>query len=167
MTDEKRKKQFWARVGITSEEDNECWPWLGSPHHEGYGQTSYHAKWILAHRLAYFFDTGELDPDKVVCHDCNNKICCRPSHLYQATQAVNSQQAHDQGRAHTWPTKLNWDKVRDIRRRHDAGQATQKQLAAEYTVDQKTISDVINRKTWRRPGDTERPRWQRQRNRAA
>ena len=45
-------------------------------------------------------------------------------------------------------TKLSDEQVRDIRRRHDAGGVTMKQLAPEYGVSPSQVSNVIHRKCW-------------------
>jgi Mn-dependent DtxR family transcriptional regulator len=44
---------------------------------------------------------------------------------------------------HTWH-KLTVAEVKSIRERHAAGAATQQQLAAEFHVSQKTVSEIVN-----------------------
>ncbi len=46
-------------------------------------------------------------------------------------------------------SKLNWNIVRDIRRKYESGQYTQDALAFEYNVSQPTIFDIVNWNTWK------------------
>lgn len=46
--------------------------------------------------------------------------------------------------------KLTEDDVREIRRAHDAGDASYAELAARHGVTVHTVRDVVRRKTWRR-----------------
>lgn len=44
---------------------------------------------LLAHRVAWFLESGEIPQDKVIDHLCRVRTCCNPSHLDPVTQAEN------------------------------------------------------------------------------
>jgi hypothetical protein len=49
--------------------------------------------------------------------------------------------------------KLDWESVREIRRRYAAGNASQRSLAKEYDVAQAQIYHVVHHHTWKEEGD--------------
>jgi hypothetical protein len=53
--------------------------------------------------------------------------------------------------APSW-SKLTWDDVREIRRRHAAGGVTQRALCGEYGVTPATMCRLLQGKTWIKPG---------------
>jgi hypothetical protein len=90
------------------------------------------------------------------CHTCDNPPCVEPTHLWEGTPAENSRDRDTKGRGARGEgngrSRLNPDKVRDIRARylpgtnqHDSNIAA---LAAEYGVKPQAIRDVIHRRTW-------------------
>ena len=52
-----------------------------------------------------------------------------------------------------WITKLNEDKVREIRAKYASGHYSQRQLAAEYGITQCNIGRVVRREHWRHVKD--------------
>jgi hypothetical protein len=90
--------RFWRKVD-TSGGPDACWPWLGyvmrdelrSP--QGYGQ--FRPSGVLgrrlwkAHRFALFLATGEVPQGMDACHECDNTVCCNPSHLWWGTHQEN------------------------------------------------------------------------------
>jgi len=121
-----------------------CWKWMGSYSSNGYGQL-YIGKHYNTHRLSYYLHNNCEDiPDKkYICHKCDNKECCNPSHLYCGTPTENIKDTFDRGirkpkkEKAEQPTQLqgkgknftseqtkgennikailNWEKVREIR----------------------------------------------------
>lgn len=81
---------FWAKVQKTET----CWNWTAG-NVRGYGMSR---AWrddkysmILAHRLSYYAEHGELPDEMHVDHLCHNPSCVRPSHLRLATNKQNSE----------------------------------------------------------------------------
>jgi hypothetical protein len=86
-TAEQLLNRFWKNV----DKKQDCWLWTGSSH-KGYGWFYIGPKSDFAHRLSYYFSTGELVRSPFcVLHknSCNNKRCVRPDHLYKGTAKDN------------------------------------------------------------------------------
>lgn len=90
--------RFWRLVD-KSGGDDACWPWTGSPSTNGYGQFGIKSRKIPAHRLAYLFHFGHIDPALLVCHRCDNPPCCNPAHLFLGNHTDNARDMIAKGRA--------------------------------------------------------------------
>ncbi len=87
---------FWAKVARSDKDA--CWPWIGRYTRRGYGALTYHQRLWNAHRLAYTLTYGPIPDGMMVCHSCDNTLCCNPSHLWLGTNADNMHDAHVKGR---------------------------------------------------------------------
>ena len=88
---------------------------------------------------------------KNVLHRCDNPPCCNPAHLFVGTVADNNEDKrrksrHPHGVTHPL-AKLTEDDVRAIRGLYP--QMTQTAIAAQYGLDQTTVSEIVLRKKWR------------------
>lgn len=79
--------KFWSRVsrGLP----DECWNWLGAKSRGGYGNVRFQNKFYRAHRLAYELENGPFGDGLLVCHRCDNPLCCNPNHLFLGTPKDN------------------------------------------------------------------------------
>lgn len=166
---------FWSRV--KKGRDSECWPFLGKLSPSGYGIfTCTTLGERRAHRVAYILSKGNIPEGLCVCHSCDNRPCCNPSHLWTGTRKENMEDAVKKGR--TAKGEKNWhfgkrgplspnygkphpcrgekhnivtlteQKVREIRVRFSNGE-TQTALGIEFGVTQGAIHHLIKRHTWR------------------
>ncbi len=108
-------------------------------------------RYVVAHRISYELNCGEIPAGMVVCHKCDNPPCVRPDHLFLGTRQDNIEDMRRKGRAARgtkhFRAKLDPDKVRDIRRRHKDGEAV-KLIAKSLGVRPGTVYAVIDGKTW-------------------
>lgn len=92
------EQRFWSRVAKLP--GDRCWIWTGAKITDGYGRLeALGKKKVLAHRLAWFIEHGELPPvGMVVRHRCDNPACVRIDHLLLGTQKENIQDSMIRGR---------------------------------------------------------------------
>lgn len=105
----------------------------------------------MSHRVAYQVFVGPIG-DKHVLHDCDNKLCCNPDHLYLGTDAENGRDRAARGRIFKGgqPGELNGiakltnDNVRDIKTRR----LKNREFADLYGVTIDCIYKIAIGKNW-------------------
>lgn len=91
-------ERIWERIDIHG--PNECWPWTGPRHTAGYGQAHYANTSWPAHRLVWVLVKGDIPTGLLVCHSCDNKLCCNPNHLWLGTKSDNARDMVSKGLFH-------------------------------------------------------------------
>ncbi len=76
--------RFWSKVDMAKS----CWEWRGSST-TGYGTFSLNGRPHLAHRIAWILHNGEPPGDSMILHNCDNRLCCNPDHLYPGSHQNN------------------------------------------------------------------------------
>lgn len=152
-------ERFWSKVDKTPGQgpQGECWEWRAGQMERGYGVFWDGQKKVLAHRWAYAQEHGSVDADTEVCHTCDNPACVRPTHLFAGTHIDNMLDMREKGRAvaTVWTgetngrAKLDWPKVRDIRRRWSDGGVTKLQLARDNEVSDTLIRQILRNEIWK------------------
>lgn len=110
-----------------------------------------HSTWAQAHRVCWELIFGQIPPDKVVCHDCDNPKCVDPGHLFVGTPADNNDDKETKGRgnhparAANGRAKLTEAQVELIR----TSPLPAAVLARELGVGKSTALHVRNNDTWR------------------
>jgi hypothetical protein len=133
-----------------------CWNWQGIKNSNGYGRFSLSDKHRLAHKISFQMFVGEVPEGMNVCHSCDNRLCVNPQHLWLGTQSENLKDASAKGRMFRPDTngelngnsKLDWTKVREIRRLVAAGERKSK-VAQTFGVAHSTVNFIINNETWK------------------
>lgn len=72
-----------------------CWLWIGSFVAGGYGYMWFNGDHNRAHRVSYFWKTGEWP--EVVRHKCHNPACVNPDHLEGGSHQDNANDRVDRG----------------------------------------------------------------------
>jgi hypothetical protein len=152
--------RFWAKVDKRGVDD--CWPWTGTQHVANreytpmvYGSFSFRLdgkhKTINAHRLAWIIVNCQSPPAGwVICHKCDEPLCCNPAHLFAGTRADNQRDMQAKLRSGVLGTKnpkavLTEAQVLEIRRSTESD----KVLAERYRVQHWAISDARSGRHWK------------------
>jgi hypothetical protein len=125
-----------------------CWIWKGRIDLKGYGSLGGRHR---AHVYSYERFVGDKG-DLFICHECDNRACVNPNHLFAGEAKSNSLDMVLKGRSakgenHS-QSKLTSAQVSEIRKLRNQGY-TQKRLALLFSVSRKNISNIVNFQTWR------------------
>ena len=145
-----------ARVRTTG---TGCWEWQGALSTSGYGKIGVGSRLdgtkrvMPTHRLAYELSHGAIPTGLLVCHHCDNRICCNPDHLFLGTYADNMADMDRKGRRVNSPRPgegngravLSEADVLYIRESDERGV----DLAAKFGVCKSTITAIRKRRLWR------------------
>jgi len=141
------KERFLEKVD--KREPDECWKWKASIHHSGYGQFHRNGKVLAPHRVMWELITGPIPDGLCVCHTCDNRSCCNPSHLWLGTVADNNRDRDAKGRNPPHLSKLTWKEVRKIRRLYAIGGYTYEALGKKFGVSMSHIGKIVRYIHWR------------------
>jgi hypothetical protein len=141
--------KFWAKVDRRNAD--ECWPWLGAPDKDGYGQIwdGHAGKMKKAHRVSAELHHGQANGFNVL-HSCDNPSCCNPSHLSYGTALENqndkvakNRHAKGESQGHS---KLTEAQVAEIRNRASDGYRA---LCAEFQLAPSTVYRIWHGQAWK------------------
>lgn len=163
------QSRFWKKVAKSDED--KCWIWNGATNPKGYGLLGRGSRGMgneVAHRYSYMIHVGEIPSGMLVCHQCDNRACVNPSHLFLGTPKQNSEDMVNKRRHYMTvdPSKIRrgfkmpkGSIVRGMNQK--AAKLTdaiiplirdsllpQRVLAKQYNVSQATITRVKSRKIW-------------------
>lgn len=93
-----RKPQTKERFMTYVKKTSMCWIWIYHKDSKGYGCIWWNFKKKLAHRLSWELFKGPIPKGKFVCHQCDNPICVKPSHLWIGTAKDNAEDMVKKGR---------------------------------------------------------------------
>jgi hypothetical protein len=152
-----RSHLFWPKVAYGPE--SQCWEWKAAKDWDGYGffrvYINGQRRGARAHRVSYLLSGGELSPDQLLLHTCDNPSCVNPRHLTPGTCAENMRQKVDRGRMKPQhgeanpANKLTDDVVRQILAvLAKPDPPSQKEIGRQFGVSQMTISLLRQGKIW-------------------
>ena len=109
---------------------------------------------MRAHRYAAELASGEVPPESVAIHACDNPSCVRihPNHVSFGSQQENIADKVRKGRQAKGETNgravLTEEDVRNIRKRLYSGEAGYK-IAADYGIAPTNVTAIYHRRTWK------------------
>lgn len=148
-------------------DDRGCWEYLGGKDKNGYGQFWINdlRRSIPAHRAMYIAMNGQIPPNLVVCHKCDNPSCCNPDHLFLGTDNDNVQDRVKKGRSasgdqhgsRTHPEKIRRGEANnkckfpdtiivEIRELYTSGNFSYSQLSKKFGISKSQISNIVKNK---------------------
>lgn len=148
-------ERFWLKVDRRG--PDECWPWKGGRNKYGYGSCGYNERVTNASRVAFIMANPEIDVDGlVVCHKCDNPICCNPAHLWLGTHADNLRDCREKGRTryrygadhHRCSAKLTPNLVREAKRLYYQEGVSQSEIGRRWGVHSSVISRAVRGENW-------------------
>lgn len=141
-------ERFWSKV--EKRESDECWPWMGGGYGDGYGGFMIAGLGCIgAHRVAYALTNGTTPDGVFVLHRCDNRRCCNPAHLFLGDHSANMEDMANKGRS---TARLTPEEAIAIRALAGLFGWTETRLARRFKVEQKIISQLLARKTYRHVG---------------
>lgn len=147
------RERFEAKVDRSSGHGPRgvCHVWTGTKTRGGYGMIWRDGRMQLAHRVAWFLETGEWPTAKIL-HRCDNPPCVRFACLFEGTQAENVADCVAKGRARggdargerNGQAKLTADQVAAIRQ----ASGTLREIGDHYGVSESAVSMIRSGKRW-------------------
>lgn len=151
-------ERFWSLVSKDGKKidyvEGNCWRWLGSLNHNGYGRFWVNNKTISASRFSYELHFEPVKEGFFVLHKCDNPECTNPQHLFVGTLKENMEDMSKKGRCRDQLGEKNnmailtKKDVMEMRELYKTGNYTQKELAKKYGVALSTANQAINNKRW-------------------
>ena len=149
------KNRFYANILIN--DNSECIEWKGTMKSNGYGQfKTLNKKWFHAHRYSYELFIGKITKNMCVLHQCDNRKCVNPNHLWLGTKKDNTQDMINKNRKIILPlkgemngmSKLKEHDIKTIRSSYSIKNNCT-ELSKIYRVSISTIDRIVRNITWR------------------
>lgn len=133
--------RFWEKVNKTST----CWNWTGSLS-DGYGRYFIKGRFNKAHRFSYYLHKGAILKGLQVLHQCNNRACVNPDHLYLGTHGDNMRDRKLAGMYHkdlNGRTKVSEKQAKLLKEVYENFIVSYTTLAKVAGIDKTAIASII------------------------
>lgn len=144
------------RDKVKTGSDDSCWEWTGCRGSGNYGRINVGGTEVaLSSRVSWVVHNGTIPDGLCVLHKCDNPPCVNPHHLFLGTMDDNTKDMFSKGRAArsvgecSGNSKMSTELVLEIRRKFATEHIRKSELARMFCVAGPTISQIVNRVTWR------------------
>ena len=142
---------FWDSVNIDS--GTNCWEWTGPVMSgTGYGNAHINGRAVSPHRYVYESYYGAIPSGKLVCHECDNRLCCNPSHLFLGSHKDNTRDAISKDRLAKGErhgrAKLKESDILSIRDIWNNGNYGEREIGEMFGITQSMVSMIIHKRKW-------------------
>ena len=139
-------KRFWRKVDKAGPDD--CWLWNACTNGK-YGLIRSPKKpfpYLLAHRVSYELNVGEIPDGLHVMHSCDTPLCVNPKHLSVGTRQDNVDDMVSKNRQkRSKLNKVDRERIFDMRR----SGALMREIASVFDVSRPMISMILSGKITR------------------
>jgi hypothetical protein len=148
---------LWGKVDKHG--PDECWPWKGTIHEDGYGRTWINDRGYYAHRVIFnLANPGQIElasptnrkAKGFLMHLCDNRVCCNPAHLQVATIKENNKDCQEKGRRNLpkgedhFRSVFTNDEIEKILKMRQSG-STATKIAIAMNKNRSTIKSLLYR----------------------
>ena len=141
------KSKDLIRFNSKFQKTDTCWNWTAGCFKDGYGGFCLDGSNKRAHRISFEHFKGPIPEGMVICHNCDNRKCVNPDHLFIGTVADNAADMAKKGRSTIGVknpmAKMTPELVIELRNRYFKGGFTYLDLANEYGFAKSTIHSVV------------------------
>lgn len=146
----RREEPFDVRFRRHYVKTDACWIWFKDFYPNGYGHFTFRGVQKGAHRWSYERYVGQIPNGMIVCHNCDNRSCVNPEHLFLGSQQDNITDCVKKGRnpkgEKNGMAKLSEQAVRFILANNSL---SSRKLSKMLGVTRHSITNVRNKKTWK------------------
>ena len=128
---------IFKHIDMKGGNTNECWEWKGKLNPKD-GRPYFTINGLRRPSYAIVLEatTGEDQEDRITRHNCDNPICCNPSHLVWGDHQDNMNDMKERER-HGLPKIV----VKAIKKLIEKGK-TQSEIAKLYGISRETVSSI-------------------------
>lgn len=121
---------------VFPEPNTGCWIWGGAIKKNGHGLFTKAARYHTAHKIAYYFSTGEFISGVRIGQICRNKLCVNPDHLIKGDYRVRDRKEYSR----EWWRKAHPNRISRIKSIYVLKPA--KEIRIRPTIEQAKINKI-------------------------
>lgn len=149
MAKKNKPSDVFKHIDMHGGDKSVCWEWLGGVTGIGRPSFSLGGGKITPYRLVYELIHGvKLERKEIICHQCDNPVCCNPDHLKLGTHQDNMNEMKERER-HGLPHHT----INAIRKLHSEGRQ-QTEIAELYGVHKSTIGRIVRNDAYQHVKET-------------